>query len=320
MNGANFPAWGPSVFAVGGTTLSVSGGQYSEVVWNDVGRGGLFGGGNLGAGGSGCSGEFSRPAWQMGSGFAFGSCSKRASVDISAAAQFNPSGNGGGIAAYDVDDGGWNSVVGTSAASPLVAAIMVRLGLAGTDNHQLFYDHISDFNDVTSGGNDNDGLCNDVMCTAGNGVGRPHRAWHAERRAPRSRLRRSPPGVDAAAPPIDASVSLPIEAGPPRTSIASDSGSAEDSSTQDEDATTELGQRRRHCRMLGFLEIAHRTRTTRFLFARPAGCSCRSAPASPLEGGRGAGGVAAVVLALVIRRRGARAATRRIKERALRRG
>ncbi len=167
--GANFPASSPYVVAVGGTTLTLSGGQYSEVAWNDAsGQPGLFGGGGA-AGGSGCSQEFPRPAWQMASGFNFGSCTMRASVDLSAAAQFSPSARGGGIAAYNADDNGWNAVEGTSAATPLTAAIMVRLGLAGKDNHELFYSNASDFNDVTSGSNDNDGLCHGVMCTAGKG-------------------------------------------------------------------------------------------------------------------------------------------------------
>ena len=313
MTGPNFPASAPTVIAVGGTTLSPkSGGQYSEVVWNDVGGGGLFGGGNLGAGGSGCSGEFPRPAWQMGSGFAFGSCSQRASVDISAAAQFNPSGSGGGIAAYDADDGGWNSVVGTSAASPLVAAIMVRLGLAGKDNHPLFYDHISDFNDVTSGGNDNDGLCNDVMCTAGKGwdgptgLGTPNGERLALLVAPL-------PVADAAAPSIDASVGVPIEAGASSTAvIASDGGSAADSSAEEDATAGSVGSADAACADSG--DCASDDSNAAFPFARPAGCSCRLAPTPPSEGGAGAGGVAAVVLALVIRRRGARAAARRKEE------
>jgi MYXO-CTERM domain-containing protein len=149
----NFPASSPYVLAVGGTTMKGSS-PFSEIVWND----------GSGAGGSGCSTEFAMPSWQSSSGFDFGTCKMRASVDVSAAAEFDP----GGIAAYDQDDGGWNAVVGTSAASPMVAAIMARLGLAGTDNHSLFYSNISAFNDITSG--DNYSKCGgSVMCTAGTG-------------------------------------------------------------------------------------------------------------------------------------------------------
>jgi MYXO-CTERM domain-containing protein len=166
----NYPASSPHVLSVGGTTLEVLGaGTYNEVVWDDDGT---LGGG--GAGGSGCSGVFATPTWQSGSGFSFGPCTMRASVDVSAAAEFYPEGEGGGIAAYDQDDGGWNSVVGTSAASPMMAAIMVRLGLAGKDNHQLLYSNINAFNDVISGNNDARGMCGGtVMCTAGKGYDGP---------------------------------------------------------------------------------------------------------------------------------------------------
>jgi MYXO-CTERM domain-containing protein len=166
---ANFPATSPYVLAVGGTTLEeLGGGSYGEVVWDDDAMGGG------GATGSGCSSEWPMPSYQSGSGFSFGACTKRASVDVSAAAEFYPSGQGGGIAAYDVDDGGWNSVVGTSAASPLVAAIMVRLGLAGKDNHALFYANAAAFNDITSGNDDSKGIGGGtLMCTAGKGYDGP---------------------------------------------------------------------------------------------------------------------------------------------------
>jgi hypothetical protein len=170
--GSDFPSSSPYVVAVGGTTLTGGmGTSYSEVVWNDDAA--IMPG--AGAGGSGCSVEFGMPSYQSGSGFNFGSCpNNRASVDMAAAAEFNPPGQGpdgseGGIAEFDADDNGWNAEVGTSAACPMVAAIMTRIGLAGKDNHDLFYKNISSFHDITSGTNDNDGLCDDVMCTAGTG-------------------------------------------------------------------------------------------------------------------------------------------------------
>jgi hypothetical protein len=170
--GSDFPSSSPYVIAVGGTTLTGGmGTAYSVVVWNDDAaiRPGA------GAGGSGCSVEFGMPSYQSKSGFNFGSCpSNRASVDMAAAAEFNPPGQGpdgseGGIAEFDSDDQGWNAEVGTSAACPMVAAIMTRIGLAGKDNHDLFYKNISSFHDITMGTNDNDNLCSDVMCTAGTG-------------------------------------------------------------------------------------------------------------------------------------------------------
>jgi MYXO-CTERM domain-containing protein len=297
QNGASFPASAPTVVAVGGTTLQKSGGNYSEVVWNDSARQmGFLGGGALGAGGSGCSGEFARPAWQSSMGFDFGSCAKRASVDLSAAAQFNPSSLGGGIAAYAADTSGWNAVEGTSAASPLVAAIMVRLGLAGKDNHDLFYNHIDAFNDVTSGSNDNQGLCNDVMCTAGKGwdgptgLGTPNgeRLWE---------LVAPPP--EAGSPSVDASVISAVDsgAGAPQSGAGSDA-SAELEASPSDDACS-------NCTDTG--TGPSDDSNDAFPQRPPAGCACSSAPGSG-EGNAGAvGAVAAGLGALVSRRRRVRA-------------
>ena len=46
---------------------------------------------------------------------AFGNCTMRAVVDVSAAAEFDPGNFGGAIAEYDSTDG-WEASVGTSAA------------------------------------------------------------------------------------------------------------------------------------------------------------------------------------------------------------
>jgi hypothetical protein len=163
-NAPDFPASSAYVMAVGGTTLYKSGGGvYSEAVWDDDG---LLGGG--GSTTSGCSMQFTMPSWQSASPFNFGTCKMRATVDISAAAEFYPPGKGGGIAVYAADIGGWESFVGTSASSPMVAAIMVRLGLGGKDQHTLFYQNGGAFNDVTSGNNDSLHICGGtVLCTAG---------------------------------------------------------------------------------------------------------------------------------------------------------
>ena len=62
-SGADYPASSPHVVAVGGTRLSVSatGAWKEETVWNDDPRGGEE---NYGAGGGGCSTQFSAPEWQ----------------------------------------------------------------------------------------------------------------------------------------------------------------------------------------------------------------------------------------------------------------
>jgi uncharacterized protein (TIGR03382 family) len=157
---ADFPASSPYVLAVGGTTLSPS----HERVWDDDG---MWGGG--GSTTSSCSREFAMPLYQSMSGLSFGPCTMRAANDVAAAAEWN-GGGGGAIAVYNYDSGGWSAYVGTSASSPLVAAIMVRLGLGGKDQHALFYPNGGAFNDITTGNDDSKGICGGtVLCTAGTG-------------------------------------------------------------------------------------------------------------------------------------------------------
>jgi MYXO-CTERM domain-containing protein len=162
--GASYPASAPDVVGVGGTNLRFNG-SYTEVVWND---------GQQGAAGSGCSTEFPMPSYQTAflssHPDAFGSCTGRASSDVSAAAEFTFGGVELGIAEYDQGDG-WEQVVGTSAASPMVAAIFTRLGLTTpvSSNFGLLYENTGDFNDVTTGNNEDGVTCSDVMCQAGVG-------------------------------------------------------------------------------------------------------------------------------------------------------
>ena len=173
----SYPSSAPDVLAIGGTTLQLTGKAYSEVTWNDGSQGG--------AGGSGCSTEFAMPAYQTQflstHAGAFGSCTKRASVDVSAAAEFGAGNFGGAIAEYDTGDG-WVAVVGTSAAAPLVAGLFTRLDLTDVVSANLgwVYDNLAAFNDVTSGSNDLGGSCTNILCKAGpgwdgpTGVGTPN--------------------------------------------------------------------------------------------------------------------------------------------------
>ena len=108
---------------------------------------------------------------------AFGSCAKRASVDVSAAAEFAPGDFAGAIAEYDATDG-WVPSVGTSAASPMVAGLLTRLGLTDAISADLgwVYTNAAAFNDITSGTNDLSGTCTgamSVMCKAGTGYDGP---------------------------------------------------------------------------------------------------------------------------------------------------
>jgi hypothetical protein len=173
----SYPASAPDVLGVGGTELvALGGGTYGEKVWND---------GQGGAGGSGCSTEFPMPGFQ--SAFlashagAFGACKNRDSVDVSAAAEFATGSQGeAGIAEFDAQDR-WGAVVGTSAASPMVAGIFTRLGLAATLSMDLGFPYVNAeaFHDVTVGDNLVGNTCPDMNCMAGvgwdgpTGVGTP---------------------------------------------------------------------------------------------------------------------------------------------------
>ncbi|HEY2516761.1 MAG TPA: hypothetical protein VGI39_38085 [Polyangiaceae bacterium] len=150
-----FPATIPQVLGVGGTTTEKGSGTarggFTEVVWNDSNASGST---------SGCSTEFPTPSYQAG--LNMGSCKMRGQADVSAAAESSL----GGIAAYV--GGRWGAFTGTSAATPFVAAVLTRIGLANQPN-DFFYAHHDAFYDVTSGNNDPSGSCKDVMCQAGAG-------------------------------------------------------------------------------------------------------------------------------------------------------
>jgi subtilase family serine protease len=101
------PAVCPNVISVGGTSLQTNG---SETVWR-------------GAGG-GCSTMISKPVYQN---YTTTGCANRAVSDISAVADPNT-----GVYVYDTYNGsGWYQIGGTSASSPIIAAIY---GLAGNAN------------------------------------------------------------------------------------------------------------------------------------------------------------------------------------------
>lgn len=78
---------------------------------------------------------------------------------------------GTGVAVYNADQGGFIVVGGTSASSPLIAAVYALGGGAGDDPAADPYAHTGDLNDVTSGSN---GSCSpSYLCTAGEGYDGP---------------------------------------------------------------------------------------------------------------------------------------------------
>jgi subtilase family serine protease len=157
--GVIYPATSPNVVSVGGTSLSTSSNSrgWTESVWNDGGGEGT---------GSGCSAYEPEPSWQTALGLS--GCSKRIDNDVAADADPNT-----GVAVYDTSNGngGWNEVGGTSASSPMIAAMYALAGNAGNTPADDIYTHTSDFYDVTSG---SDGSCSPAyLCHAETGYDGP---------------------------------------------------------------------------------------------------------------------------------------------------
>lgn len=151
--GVQFPAASRYVTAVGGTSLTRSGGTrgWSETAWSGAG--------------SGCSAYISKPSWQTDAG-----CSNRTVADVSAVADPNT-----GVAVYDSTayqgQSGWLVFGGTSVASPIIGSVYALAGNAATVNYGSYpYSHTSSLYDVTSGSN---GSCGSYLCTAGTGYDGP---------------------------------------------------------------------------------------------------------------------------------------------------
>jgi kumamolisin len=128
-----FPSNCPSIIGVGGTNLGIS----TEVVWNSSPN-------TIGTGG-GFSAYFTRPSWQSGcptppTGLG------RMTPDIAANADVH--------SGYEFDWQGANRIVGgTSAATPLWAALIAACGRKFGSIAPLLYATPSAFNDITSGNN-----------------------------------------------------------------------------------------------------------------------------------------------------------------------
>jgi subtilase family serine protease len=144
--GAQYPAASPYVTAVGGTTLTKSGGTFSETAWSGAG--------------SGCSAYESQPSWQSTVSNITTYCSNRAIADVSADADPNT-----GVDVYDTYVvSGWLVFGGTSVASPIIASVYALAGNASSVNYGSYaYSHTSSLHDITSGSN---GSCGNDLCNA----------------------------------------------------------------------------------------------------------------------------------------------------------
>jgi subtilase family serine protease len=144
------PEWFPSVVSVGGTVLSKSGSKYNETVWSGAG-------GGCSDNGTG-NGE-KKPRWQNDP-----SCKFRTDADVSAVAW--------NLAEYDTyGNGGWFTVGGTSAATPLNAGVFALAGNATKVNAGENFWKLKTkkrdkaLNYISSG---SDGSCGgSYLCTAG---------------------------------------------------------------------------------------------------------------------------------------------------------
>jgi subtilase family serine protease len=157
-----WPASDPLVTAVGGTRLTLSGGTYTSVAWNDSYNPAVsqyFGAKAPipAASGGGLSEFFARPSYQDGVKSVVGT--RRGVPDISMSAAVN-----GAVMAYGTFGGvrpGWALAGGTSEATPEFAAIVALadqvaghpLGLLNPALYALSARHAPGIVDVTSGSN-----------------------------------------------------------------------------------------------------------------------------------------------------------------------
>jgi hypothetical protein len=157
-NGSNpdYPSTSQYTIGVGGTSLVKSSNSrgWTEGAWS--------------SGGSSCSKSIAKPSYQTNT-----ACTKRATADVSAVGDPNT-----GIAVYNAANGGWLVIGGTSASSPIVAAIYALTG-HGKDAASYAYANPTKFFDVTTGKN---GSCGNILCNAGagwdgpTGIGSPNGA------------------------------------------------------------------------------------------------------------------------------------------------
>jgi MYXO-CTERM domain-containing protein len=228
-----------------------------------------------------------------------GSCKKRGSTDFSAAADSTA-----GISVYSSSSSpAWNAVLGTSAATPIVAAIMARLGVKG-QTPAFVYQNASAFYDVTSGNNDPGGTCNDVMCNAGpgwdgpTGVGTPNGALLA---AAQQTTPAGDAGTDSGTPAGDDGGSTTTDSGAPVVDSGSpstfDSGSTVIPPTTGNDAGSTLDA--------GNLEQLEAGTGDSFTpTGQSSGCGCATPGTSSPLGGAGAGALGlGLAMAALARRR-----------------
>jgi len=127
--GPSSPADFATVTAVGGTSLKVKQGLWTETAWSGAG--------------SGCSTVIAKPSWQHDK-----KCKKRMIGDVSAVADPNT-----GVSVYVTFGGsGFTVYGGTSASAPIIAGVYALAGNGATiNNASRLYSHTANLFDVTKG-------------------------------------------------------------------------------------------------------------------------------------------------------------------------
>jgi Ricin-type beta-trefoil lectin domain/Putative Ig domain len=151
---AGYPASSQFVTSVGGTYLDENASdEWTSTVWNDNGSQNTDD--IAGATASGCSAGEPQPSWGPDSTDSTSSslCANRTENDVSAVADA-PS----GVDIYSSDCSGYCDAYGTSAATPIIAAIYALAGTPAANTYPASYPyaHPSDLTQVTSG---SDGTC-----------------------------------------------------------------------------------------------------------------------------------------------------------------
>jgi len=124
---ASYPAASAWVTAVGGTSLSRSGGAWNETAWA--------------YGGHGCSAYVARPAWQSIP------CKTRSAVDVAAVADPQT-----GVSMFDAAAGGWLVAGGTSVGAPLIAGAYALSGTPAGPWYSYSYARRGSFHPLTTTG------------------------------------------------------------------------------------------------------------------------------------------------------------------------
>jgi subtilase family serine protease len=133
--GVSAPASFPTVIAVGGTSLTKTASGWTSSAWNGSG--------------SGCSTSHPNPGYQSGT-----KCAGKATADVSAVA--DPA---TGVAIYDSMSfqgyTGWQEFGGTSASSPIIAAVYAQGTSTGHGTYPgaWTWSHRAGLGDVTTGSN-----------------------------------------------------------------------------------------------------------------------------------------------------------------------